>query len=55
MQSETSIDESEECAGILNEYGDREKSNLLAKFYLVEHGETLVAENAVEILAENFK
>lgn len=39
---------------ILNEYGIKEPSNILAKYHLVEHGETLIAENAVEILTENF-
>ena len=54
LQSGQKIDDSAECICILNEYGDREISNILAKFHLVEHGETLIAENAVEILAENF-
>lgn len=39
---------------ILNEYGEREHSNVLAKYHLIEHGETIIPENAVEILAENF-
>ena len=26
----------------------------LVKYHLMEHGETIISENAVEILAENF-
>lgn len=39
---------------ILNEYGSAEASNMLTKYHLMEHGETLIAENAVEILSKTF-
>ena len=42
------------CMYILNEYGSAEASNMLTKYHLMEHGETLIAENAVEILSKTF-
>ena len=40
------------CA--LNEFGQKETSNILSKYHLVEHGETLISDNAVVVLSENF-
>ncbi len=39
---------------ILNEFGQKHISTSLAKYYLLEHGETLIATNAIEILAKTF-
>ncbi len=39
---------------ILNEYGIKEPSGIIPKYHLIEHGEPIIAENALEILAENF-
>lgn len=39
---------------ILNEFGIKQNSSALSKYWFIEHGETLIGENAVEILAENF-
>lgn len=39
---------------ILEEYGQKHVSTSLSKYYLLEHGESLIAEGAVGILAETF-
>ncbi len=52
LQSEQSIEPKYIC--ILNEFGEKESSNILAKYHLMEHGETIVAENAVPVFAESF-
>jgi adapter protein MecA 1/2 len=39
---------------ILNEFGQKHISTSLAKYYLLEHGETLIGSNAIEILAKTF-
>ena len=39
---------------ILKEYGQKHVSTPLAKYYLLEHGETLIAEKAVKALAKTF-
>jgi len=52
LQSEHAIEEKYIC--ILNEFGEKESSNILAKYHLIEHGETIVAESAVPIFAESF-
>ncbi|MDD4844208.1 MAG: adaptor protein MecA [Anaerotignum sp.] len=39
---------------ILNEFGQKHISTSLAKYYLLEHGETLISTNAIEILAKTF-
>lgn len=54
LQNESPIEDSPGCVCVLNEYGQAEPSNILIKYHLMEHGETLIAENAVEILSENF-
>lgn len=54
LQNDTPIEDSTGCVCILNEYGQAEASNILIKYHLMEHGETLIPENAIEILSENF-
>ena len=44
----------ENIESALNEYGTKYASNVLSKYFLVEHGETIVHNPAVKILAENF-
>ncbi len=44
----------EDLSLILNEYGQKHISSLLSKYYLVEHGELIVKNPAVKILAKNF-
>ena len=39
---------------ILKEYGQKHVSTPLAKYYLLEHGETLIADKAVKALAKTF-
>ncbi|HIY03743.1 MAG TPA: adaptor protein MecA [Candidatus Anaerotignum merdipullorum] len=39
---------------ILEEYGQKHVSTLLSKYYLAEHGESLIAEKAVKTLATSF-
>jgi len=39
----------------LNEYGQKSESTLLSKYFLIEHGETIVKNPAVKILAESFR
>lgn len=36
----------------LEEYGEKRVSSPLAKYYLMEHGETIIAQNAVKVLAK---
>ncbi|MCD8037155.1 MAG: adaptor protein MecA [Clostridiales bacterium] len=52
LQSEENIEDKYIC--ILNEYGDKESSNILTKYHLIEHGETLIGEGAAAILAKSF-
>ena len=54
LQNENPIEDFPGCVCVLNEYGNPEASNILIKYHLMEHGETLIAENAIEILSENF-
>ena len=44
----------EDLSLILNEYGQKHISSVLSKYYLVEHGELIVKNPAVKILAKNF-
>jgi len=36
---------------ILNEYGKKHVSGVITKYHLIEHGETMIAESAVQMLA----
>ena len=45
---------SDELELILKEYGQKHVSTPLAKYYLVEHGETIIANKAVKALAKTF-
>jgi len=36
---------------ILNEYGQKRVSGIISKYHLLEHGETIISEEAVQILA----
>ena len=47
-------DSLENSSFILNEYGNKQNSSALSKYWFIEHGETIIGEHAVEILAENF-
>ena len=42
----------ETLEAVLNEYGQKHISTVISKYYLAEHGETLIAERAVDILSE---
>lgn len=37
---------------VLEEYGEKHISSSLAKYYLVEHGETMISQHAVKVLAK---
>ena len=56
MQGDTYTTEetAEELERILKEYGQKHISTPLAKYYLLEHGETLIAEQAIKALAKTF-
>ena len=50
----TTEDVSENLELILKEYGQKHISTPLAKYYLLEHGETIIADKAVKALAKTF-
>lgn len=50
----TAEDSSEELELVLKEYGQKHVSTPLAKYYLLEHGETILGEKAVKALAKTF-
>ena len=50
----TAEESSAELELILKEYGQKHISTPLAKYYLLEHGETIIAEKAVVALAKTF-
>lgn len=50
----TAEESSEELELILKEYGQKHVSTPLAKYYLLEHGETLIGDKAVKALAKTF-
>ena len=50
----TAEESSAELELILKEYGQKHVSTPLAKYYLLEHGETLIANKAVKALAKTF-
>ena len=56
LQSDTYTTEesSADLELILKEYGQKHISTPLAKYYLLEHGETIIAEKAVKALAKTF-
>lgn len=56
LQADTyTADENNDCIElILDEFGQKHISTSLAKYYLLEHGETMIKENAVETLAKTF-
>ena len=56
LQSDTYTAEesSAELELILKEYGQKHVSTPLAKYYLLEHGETIIADKAVKALAKTF-
>jgi adapter protein MecA 1/2 len=56
LQSDTYSEEesSADLELILKEYGQKHVSTPLAKYYLLEHGETIIADKAVKALAKTF-
>lgn len=50
----TAEESSEELERILKEYGQKHISTPLAKYYLLEHGETIISDKAVKALAKTF-
>ena len=50
----TAEESSDELELVLKEYGQQHVSTPLAKYYLLEHGETIIAEKAVKALAKTF-
>ena len=50
----TTEDVSENLELILKEYGQKHISTPLAKYYLLEHGDTIIADKAVKALAKTF-
>lgn len=50
----TTEDSSEELELVLKEYGQKHVSTPLAKYYLLEHGETIIGDKAVKALAKTF-
>ena len=57
MQGDTDTTEetAEDAERILREYGQKHISTPLAKYDLLEHGETLIAEQAIKALAKTFR
>ena len=57
MQGDTYTTEetAEDAERILKEYGQKHISTPLAKYYLLEHGEALLAEQAIKALAKTFR
>ena len=49
-----SIETFEKFSYILGEYGQKQNATSLSKYRLMEYAETIIAEKAVDILAENF-
>lgn len=47
-------DSAEELELVLREYGQKHVSTPLAKYYLIEHGETILGDKAVKALAKTF-
>lgn len=50
----TAEESSEELELVLKEYGQKHISTPLAKYYLLEHGETIIRDKAVKALAKTF-
>ncbi|MBO5329291.1 MAG: adaptor protein MecA [Anaerotignum sp.] len=50
----TAEESSDELELVLKEYGQKHVSTPLAKYYLLEHGETIIADKAVKALAKTF-
>ena len=50
----TTEESSENLELVLKEYGQKHVSTPLAKYYLLEHGETIIADKAVKALAKTF-
>ena len=50
----TAEESSEELELVLKEYGQKHVSTPLAKYYLLEHGETIIGDKAVKALARTF-
>ena len=50
----TAEESSEELELVLKEYGQKHVSTPLAKYYLLEHGETIIGDKAVKALAKTF-
>ena len=44
----------ETMESVLSEYGNKYTNNILAKYLLMEHGETLIHNPAVKIISDNF-
>jgi len=53
LQSEKSED-SENVESILCEYGTKYTSNILSKYFIMEHGNILIHNPAVKIISDNF-
>lgn len=54
LQGDTYTASLEELEPVLTEYGQKHVSTPLAKYYLLEHGETILKEKAVKALAKTF-
>ena len=54
LQGDTYAAEASDPELILKEYGQKHISTPLARYYLLEHGETLIGEKAVKALAKTF-
>ena len=50
----TVMESKKDLEPILYDYGTHHVSNTLSKYYLKEHGETVIAANALKILAKSF-
>ena len=50
----TAEESSDELELVLKEYGQKHVSTPLAKYYLLEHGEAIIADKAVKALAKTF-
>ncbi len=57
LQNDNSDDkvEMEELETVLSEYGQKHASNVVSKYYLKEHGELLINDSAIRVLATHLK
>ena len=51
FDSNAGFDDRSDFEAVLSEYGQKHLSGVINKYHLIEHGETIIAESAVQVLA----